>query len=154
MYNMDQMTNNIAIPKHTLPNPSNLATSRSIISDENGDSFGEGGGGGDEREVHHDSRFSPSSGTSGPNNHLDESRREGGSAYDDEDGGPSQNENAGKSYSGVGAGGEAQGKRGIYKEAGQSGQDEAETRDENGRSELNQAISLPLFQLSRAADRC
>lgn len=138
MYNMDQMTNNIAIPKHTLPNPSNLATSRStIVSDDNngpgehGSSSSNAGGrkldssydhNDHENPNNHDSRYNSNNfGSNGYNNHLDENGyNRGGDAgnpygYDDED--PGFNED--KNYNGN-AGNEAQGKRGIWKESGQS----------------------------------
>lgn len=134
MYNMDQLTNNIAIPKHTLSNPSNLATSRSTIVDDRGDNYhGENsqGGLGEVRDNHHD-RYSPNS--SGSNNHLDESRGYGGgspyNAYDDEDTG--LNEDSAKNDMGTNPA-EAQGKRGIWKgEPGQNGQEQTDSRDENG----------------------
>lgn len=103
MYNMDQMTNNIAIPKHTLPNPSNLATSRSTIATDGEQPYGQdssdynhhspsgpGGGSYDDRESHHD-RYSSSLGGPRSSNHLlDEyphRGEQGGNSfmYDEED---------------------------------------------------------------------
>ncbi|CAG7829284.1 unnamed protein product [Allacma fusca] len=134
MYNMDQMTNNIAIPKHTLPNPSNLATSRTTITEDNGDFYGEAGHGGvvEDRDNHHD-RFSPNPGNSGSSNHLDESRGDGANpyVYDEDDSGV--NEGSGRNYLGSSNPGDAQGKRGIWKgESGPNGQDNSDSRHENG----------------------
>lgn len=129
MYNMDQMTNNIAIPKHTLPNPSNLATSRTTITEEDraGESYGENGRGGEERA--HDSGSNYNPGTLRPNNNFDENRRDGMNLYDEEESG--MNENSYKNYLGSN-GGEVSGKRGLGKEIGQNGQTDSEARDETG----------------------
>lgn len=139
--NMDQLTNNIAIPKHTLPNPSNLATSRSTLLEDGSDSYGNGGenggnGGGsghlgEDRE--RDDRFSPNGGI-GLHNHLEENRGGDGVgpySYDEEESGP--NEESGKNY--LSSNGEAQGKRGIWKEVGQNGQDSSDSLDENGKTQ-------------------
>jgi hypothetical protein len=149
MYNMDQLTNNIAIPKHTLTNPSNLATSRStIVSDDRSDKDKPGesgqGGLGEDRDNHHD-RYSPNS--SGSNNHLDESRGETGNpyAYEDEDNG--LNEDSAKTYVGSNPG-EAQGKRGIWKGGEHPGQDQTHSRDENGMSVITVQCSIRLESIS------
>lgn len=119
MFNMDQLTNNIAIPKHVLPNPSNLATSRSTVVVDDRDRHGDDGVGGEER----DERFmNPNS----PNNHLDEHIRGGEThpySYDDEDGGLNEES---KGFMGA----EAQGKRGIWKG---DGLEQSDSRDGNGR---------------------
>lgn len=135
MYNMDQMTNNIAIPKHTLPNPSNLATSRSTITEDNGDMYGEAGNGGmaEDRDGHH--HYGPNSpGGTGSSNHLDESRGDGSSPYiyDEEDSGV--NEDSARNYLGPNSG-DAPGKKGIWK-GDPNGQDHSDARLENGEEHI------------------
>lgn len=145
MYNMDQLTNNIAIPKHTLPNPSNLATSRSTVLDDGSDSYGGssnsnnnyngnsqgsglgmGGGGAPLGEDHdrdggagshnlHHDRYSPTSGSVGTSNHLDGNRGEGGGPYFYDEEESGLSEDSAKSHV-AGNPNDAQGKRGIWKE--------------------------------------
>ncbi|XP_021968287.2 uncharacterized protein LOC110863319 [Folsomia candida] len=146
MYNMDQLTNNIAIPKHVLPNPSNLATSRStVVVDDNGrqeDNFGGGGGGGGGGDDRDERYMNPNlnSPSNNGNNHLDHSSGDRGGesnpySYDDEDsaggvGGGGLGEDASSKGGFMGA--EVQGKRGTWK--GSDGLDGGDNsnRDGNG----------------------
>lgn len=154
MYNMDQLTNNIAIPKHVLPNPSNLATSRStVVVDDNGrqeDNFGGGGGGGGGGDDRDERYMNPNlnSPSNNGNNHLDHSSGDRGGesnpySYDDEDsaggvGGGGLGEDASSKGGFMGA--EVQGKRGTWK--GSDGLDGGDNsnRDGNGKNLVNYFI--------------
>lgn len=173
LYNMDQLTNNIAIPKHTLPNPSNLATSRSTILDDGGDNSGGSGssnnnyyggnnqgssirlGGGSLGEEsdrdssgnsHHD-RYPPTSGSIGSSNHLDGSRGEGGGPYfyDEDEAGISEDSARSHVASNPSDG---QGKAGNWKDnsAGHTGQESLDSRDENG---IAHELTIKPFPITR-----
>jgi hypothetical protein len=145
MYNMDQLTNNIAIPKHVLPNPSNLATSRStvVVDDrdrDRGGDVGDGFGGGSDR----DERYMNPNNFPNNNNHLDENGRGGEThpySYDD-DGGLNEESK------GFVQGAEAQGKRGTWK----GGLEQSDSRDGNGKyyivsSKLSHFVGMFLLQV-------